>query len=228
LRRVDGRTCLRDRAVDVVFRQFMVEDIADDDASAALLEPLLSAAEAGEVRLFTPLDAELYGSKSALALLSEAQSDQRLDVLARGAIGRLIPWTRIVRAGTTTLPDGTTGELFDYAIARRDELAIKPSFGHGGDGMVAGWAPEMTDAQWRDRLDAALSEPYVIQRRVRPVPEQFPAADGMLEPWTVTWGVFTLACGYAGTLLRCAPHSDSNGAINHGTGARMGCCFHAV
>jgi hypothetical protein len=34
--------------------------------------------------------------------------------------------------------------------------------------------------------------------------------------------------GYAGTLLRCAPHQDSNAAINHNTGAHMGCCFHVT
>src|SRR6185295_15992323 len=141
LHRAHGRLWLRDRPIDIVYRQFMIEDIADDEESAARLEPMLAAAEAGEIRVFTPLDSELYGSKGALALLSEAQADERLDSDVRAAVARLVPWTRIVLSGPTVLPDGTRGDLLEYAATHRAELVVKPSYGYGGNGLIAGWVP---------------------------------------------------------------------------------------
>ena len=47
-----------------------------------------------------------------------------------------------------------------------------------------------------------MDGPYVIQRRVRPVPELCPRRGGELVPWIVTWGVFTLPAGYGGVFAR--------------------------
>ena len=91
LRYAEGRVWLGDVAIDVVYRLFMMEDLLDE-AGPALIEPVLRAAERGEVTVFSPMDADLYGSKGALALLSDEANrqdgvgeDRRPDLDGHGA-----------------------------------------------------------------------------------------------------------------------------------------------
>ena len=82
---------------------------------------------------------------------------------------------------------------------------------------------------WRDQLAEAVNHgSYVVQRRVRAVPELFPSADpGGLTAWTVAWGVFMMRQGYAGTFVRAVPSGAGDGVVNLATGALAGCAFHA-
>lgn len=227
LTRSSGRLRLRGEPVDVVFRMFTFEDMLSH-VGDGLLEPLLSAAERGEVVIFTPLDAELYGSKGALALLSGPDGQAGLTPEERDACGRLLPWTRRVRAGQTLAEDGSRVDLLPYAIEHRDDLVLKPSLSYGGNGVVMGAGPGVAPAMWRDLLAQAASGAYVVQRLVRPVPELFPSAtSGRLVPWTVAWGVFTMRQGYAGTFVRAVPAGPRAGIVNFTKGARVGCGFHA-
>lgn len=69
-----------------------------------------------------------------------------------------------------------------------------------------------------------MNGPFVLQRRIRPVPELFPADDG-LEPWVLTWGIFLGAGGHIGTWVRGSAGRDG-GVVNMATGATATCCFH--
>lgn len=53
---------------------------------------------------------------------------------------------------------------------------LKPTLLHGGNGVVPGWT--VGPDEWRSRLTGALDGPYVMQERIRPVPEVFPADEG--------------------------------------------------
>ena len=226
LARSDGRLWLRGEPVDVVYRLFAMDEVLvhSDDG---LLEPLLSAAECGEVVIFTPLDAELFGSKGAIALLSENHAVLTTEEL--DACVRLVPWTRLVRAGKTSVEDGSRVDLLTYVLEHQDDLVLKPSLSHGGKGVVVGADPDVTPAVWRDRLAAAVEHgSHVVQRLIRPVPELFPSeTPGDLAPWTVAWGVFVLQQSYAGTLIRAIPADAGDVVVNFATGALIGCSFHA-
>jgi hypothetical protein len=228
LTRSDGRLRIRDEPIDVMFRMFTFEDMLSHIGDG-LLEPFLSAVERGEVEVFTPLDAELYGSKGTLALLSDPDGQIGLSPGEREACARLIPWTRRLRTGEAFLEDGTGVDLLAYALEHQEELVLKPSLSYGGTGVVIGADPDVTPAVWRDRLARALNAPYVVQRLVRPLPELFPAkTPGRLDAWTVTWGAFTMRQGYAGMLARAIP-ADGQGrsVVNFRKGeALVGCGFH--
>lgn len=224
-----GRIWLADRPVDIVYRIFLLEDLARPEGPE-LIEPVLRAVERGEVKLFLPIDAELYGSKSALAMLSEEVEapDGGLDPGQRASIDRLLPWTRMVRPGAVTA-GGSTVDLWEYALAHRAELVLKPASLHGGAGVVLGW--QVPPERWRAELAAALGGPWVLQRRVRPAPELFPAlaaeraAGTDRQPWLLNWGVFETSRGYGGAVVRGS--TDLTGSVvNLTTGAVGGCCFH--
>ena len=148
LRYADGRVWLGERAIDVVYRLFMMEDLLDP-AGPALIEPVLRAAERGEVAIFTPMDADLYGSKGALALLSDEQYRHHYSAEELASLDRILPWTRMIRPGPVTVA-GRRLDLLEHALADQQELIIKPTMMHGGIGVVPGW---LTSAdEWRQQL----------------------------------------------------------------------------
>jgi hypothetical protein len=218
----DRRVWLDGRPVDVIYRVFMIEDLLHPDGPA-LINPILSAAERGDVKIFTPMDSELFGSKGTLALLSDEANRHLQTPAEQASLDRLLPWTRMAQAGSVTV-DGERVDLLEYATEERENLIIKPTALHGGLGITPGW---LTDApEWDRQLRACLDGPFVLQRRVRPVPEPFPGADG-LEPWVLTWGAFLGRRGYGGMWVRGTADPDTGG-VNMATGASATCCFHQV
>jgi hypothetical protein len=223
----DGRVWLGDRPVDIIDRMFMIEDLLEYPDAPALMDPILDAAARGEVKIFTPMDSGLFASKGALAMLSDEENRALLDAHELDSVDRILPWTRMVRPGPVTLEDGRRVDLLDYALTHRRDLALKPTLLHGGHGVLLGWREDTSAQAWEEQVRAALDGPYVIQRRIRPIPELFPADDGDPVPWVVAWGVFTVVNGYGGVFARATTVESNIEVINIGTGAYVGCCMHA-
>jgi hypothetical protein len=224
----DGGVWLGGRRVDIIQRLFMLEDLLEYPDAMALMDPILDAVARGEVRMFTPMDAELFASKGALAMLSDERTRSLLDPEELASLDRILPWTRMLRSGPATLEDGSRVDLVDYAITHQQDLALKPTSLHGGQGVLLGWRSETDPQTWQERVREAVDGPYVIQRRIRPVPELFPTDDGDPVPWIVNWGVFTMVEGYMGVYARAVPVESDVEVITFGAGAHSGACFHAL
>src|SRR5262249_42459919 len=160
--------------IDVIFRLFMIEDVLDP-TGPELIDPVLAAAERGEVKIFTPIHSELYGSKSALAMLSDEANRHLYSTEVLASLDRLLPWTRMVRSGSVTV-DGQRVDLAEYARDQREELVLKPTALHGGLGVVLGWL--VSPSEWQEHVNSAMNGPFVLQRRIHPEPELFPAEGG--------------------------------------------------
>ncbi|MEU9038319.1 hypothetical protein AB0D45_25955 [Streptomyces sp. NPDC048352] len=209
------------RRVDLVHRWFVINDVVTA-GDAALLAPLDRAAERGLVGLFTPLENEVYGSKAALALLSDERNRSLFDRAELDVIDGLLPWTRLVRDERVELA-GERVDLLRYALANRSDLVLKASSSHSGLDVLAGW--EASADEWAAGVRAAVDGPFILQRRVRPVAEDFPApGGGPAEPTVLTWGVFLAGRGYGGAYLRGTPDVDK-GVISSGKGGRLGTVF---
>jgi hypothetical protein len=217
----DRRVWLGDRPVDVIYRVWLMEDLLHPDGPA-LIDPVLRAAERGEVKIFTPMESQLYGSKGALALLSDETNRHLCTPAELASLDRLLPWTRMARPGQVTV-DGERVDLLEYAEGNRENLVLKPTARHGGLGVQAGWLTD--DEEWSRQLRAAMNEGFVLQRRVRPVPELFPGERG-LESFVLTWGAY-LCGGYGGMWVRGTTDPDTGG-VNMATGASATCCFHEM
>ncbi|MEV6521831.1 hypothetical protein AB0M43_07835 [Longispora sp. NPDC051575] len=215
-----GRVWLDGRPVDVIYRLFLIEDLLDPEGPG-LVDPVLRAVERGEVRIFAPMDAELYGNKAALAMVSDGANRHHFTPEQVASLDRLLPWTQIVREGDVVV-DGELVDLRGYAEAERENLILKPTLLHGGIGVVPGW--ETPADEWRTHLDGANTGHHVLQRRIRGVPELFPTADGH-EQRLLNWGVFTAARGYAGAFVRGTTDLE-DGIVNVAAGATLGCTFH--
>lgn len=223
----EGRPTVAGRGVDVVLRYFLAEDLTGPVA-AAQLEPLLTAVEQGRVGLFSRLDAELYGNKGTLAMLSDDRHRALFDAAELACLDRILPWTRYVRAHATD-PGGTRVDLLAHAVAHREELILKPTLLHGGSGIVAGW--QVDADEWEKRVASAMDGPYVLQRRVRPAAEPFPDGTGGVRELFLNWGIYLAdrgavdEDGYAGGFVR-ASADPAVGVVSMGGGALVGCVFH--
>jgi hypothetical protein len=219
-----GRVFLRGQPVDIIFRVFVLEHLLEPEGPA-LIGPLLDVAAGGGVRFYTPFDSELYGSKIALAMLSDDANRHHFSAAELAAFGRVLPWTRQVRPGPVTLDDGSTADLPGYALSHQRDLVLKPALLHGGIGVVPGWDTATTPRVWREALGQAMHGPFILQRRVRAESELCPGEDGEPEPWNVTWGVFTFADGFGGVFARGFPESSGHAIARQGTGLHVGCCL---
>jgi hypothetical protein len=220
-----GGVWLAGRPVDVILRMFSIGQLLDSPQAPAMLAPVLDAAARGEVKLCAPLDSDMFSSKAALAMVSDDANQHLFTPAERESIERILPWTRLVRPGPVTTPDGSRADLLDYAMAHQDELILKPSMGTQGIGVIPGWQ-DLSPQQWRAHLASAADPWYVIQQRVRPEPELFPDEDGKLIPWSPVWGLFTGSPGYGGMYVRAVMDPDA-GVINHALGGFNGSCLSA-
>jgi uncharacterized circularly permuted ATP-grasp superfamily protein len=87
-------------------------------------------------------------------------------------------------------------DLPEYVRSNRETLVIKPNRSYGGDRVLIG--PSVSDAEWHDAIDHALTEPgeWVAQRLARITAYEFPvvAADR-----TISVQPFYMVVGFAPT-----------------------------
>ncbi len=209
------------RRVDLVHRWFVINDVVTAE-DAALLAPLSRAADRCLVHLFTPLENEVYGSRAALALLSDTRDRSLFDRAEREVIDALLPWTRLVRDERTEVA-GERVELLRYAAAHRDELVLKASSSHSGLDVLAGWEtpaeawPTPSVPRWTARTSfSAGSGPC---RRSSPSRRGRHRTDGA-HLGASSWR----AEATAGAYLRGTADLDS-GVISSGKGGRLGTAF---
>ena len=207
-----------------MYRLFVMENmLAEDDPK--LIEPVLRAAERGNVALFTPMDAELYSSKGALALLSDEANRHLFSPDELAVLDRFIrDPDGPARPGHRRRPVGAAGGLRDARARGTDPQADAAARRGRRHPRLAGRA-----AQWQRLLEDAYDQPFVLQQRIHPYTEPFPKEDGSgFEDWVVLWGTFLGARGgYAGSFMRGTPKADA-GVLNIATGAIGGCCFHEL
>ncbi|MFI6674412.1 hypothetical protein [Kribbella sp. NPDC050470] len=224
----DGGVWLGERKVDIIQRLFMLEDLLEYPDAPALMDPILDAAARGEVKIFTPLDSEMFASKGALAVLSDEANREYFDQQTLASLDRILPWTRMVRSGPVTMEDGSQVELIDYVLSHQDDLVLKPTSRHSGEGVLLGWRADTGAELWEERVREALDGPWVVQRRIRPVPELFPMPDGDPAPWIVNWGVFTVVNGFGGVYARAATVESDLEVVRLFAGASVGCCLQVL
>jgi hypothetical protein len=188
------------RVIDLIYRDYAVEDLLDLEAEGVDVRPMQQAFATN--RVVSSIAAEL-DQKSCWEVLGDPVLARRhFSGEERAFFRRHLPWTRVLRPGTTSLPDGSKGSLIDYVTRTREELVLKPNRSYGGNGVTVG--PVTGAAEWKKVVDAALApggERWVAQRLV-PLPVcQFPtlATDGTInnQPFYVVFGFAPSAYGLA-------------------------------
>ncbi|MFE3050380.1 hypothetical protein ACFXIY_25390 [Streptomyces albidoflavus] len=216
LRFAQGRLRLRGRPVDVVQREFLLEDIGQDPHSA---RPVLRAAAEGAAVMVTGFRAEWWSQKLSFAVLHEAARAGLLPADTAALVRRRVPETWLL-----------TPELAGAGAAgppARAEAVLKPSIGSLSQGVHLG--ADLTEKEFRAALQEAAADPHrphVLQRLIPPATVPFPHYDEARDEVTfpesqLSIGVFVVDGVYAGAWSKVCARSRPT-VIAHGNGGLWG------
>lgn len=171
---------------------------------------LWEAYKVGAICMANPLNSKLAGKKSLMAVLQSDAMADKLTEEEKEVVRKHVPWTRLVVDGKTTY-DGKTVNLLDFLRENRAGLVMKPIGLYGGKNVAIGH--EMSDKDWLEVLDTAISERYVSQEYI-PIPEiDLPVydANGLhFEKKKVNINFFAFNGQYAGGMARVSDSSIIN------------------
>jgi hypothetical protein len=194
------------RRVDLVYRRVLANEFLDRESE---LQALWRAYADGAIVMVNPFRCKLVHKKVTFALLTGDGDDSWLTAGERKVIQAHVPWTRKVRETKTRFRDETV-DLLPFVAANRDRFVLKPSDEYGGKGVILGWQTDQ--GAFERALRDACSGHWVVQERVNPIDESFPAFEPPLEPvrMTVDLDPYLYFGHVHGMLARLAPGSISN------------------
>ncbi len=167
----DGRTLRVDgRNIDLVYRRVLTNDILEKPAEC---RALTEAYAARAVCVANTFRCKIPHKKAFFALLTDETFADLFTNDERKIAARHIPWTRLVKEGTTTR-NGKRLDLIPHIRALRHDLVLKPNDDYGGHGVTLGW--EADEKAWDETLSKALSGhgAWVVQEKIHVRREPFP------------------------------------------------------
>jgi hypothetical protein len=224
----DGRfPRLHGERVGCLYR-FFDESDGSSAAKQSLFEKVLGHVARGTVGLYGDFVGQFVVNKAFLARLSQwlaadAPPLRALPEPARRALAAVLPWSRVVEAGTTTDPDGQQIDLIGYVLSRQAELVLKPADGYSGVGVLVGRAARPD--RWQAAIEQACvsDQPWVVQEflAVPPLRAVRVWRGGLVSrPYRTVAGLFFVAGRFSGGICRAAPARRY--VVNPSRGAAQG------
>ncbi len=165
----NGRLYLGDFAIELVYKRLVVGEMLERLGTDNVL---VQAARDRAVCVANGFELQLAFRKTLFALLSDPVHSNLFEENVQRAIRQHIPWTRRLREGKTDF-EGQLVDLLPFVLRSKDTLVLKPGGEYGGKGVVLGW--EASEQEWEEALKHALSDSYVVQKRVAVASESYPS-----------------------------------------------------
>lgn len=157
----DGtRLYAQGRAIDIVYKRVIIHEFLEKFDET---HPLARAYAERKVLVANSFRTKLAHKKASFAIISDPRYEYLFTPEQIACARAHIPWTRRIRAGTTTF-DGEEANLPDLIKRKRRELVIKPNDDYGGHGVLIG--EETTQQDWEQAILQGFEEPFVVQQRV--------------------------------------------------------------
>jgi hypothetical protein len=194
------------RPINIVYRRGVIDDVSRNVKRTL---PLARAMRDGNVCVVNPLRAKLGDNKNLLHLLTDERIAVLLEEEEREVIRRHIPWTRMLRDGSTEY-QGLTVDLREFVAGNREKFVIKPNSEYGGRGVVIG--RESDTRTWYETLEKSRTRNMVVQEYVSIPEEEFPVFGPELEfqAKKINHNFFVFDGSYAGGFARISDSSIIN------------------
>lgn len=195
-----GEVWYEDSPVDVGYRDYEVRDLLDLEHDEGVdIRPLRTLFK--QNRIISSMAGD-FDHKSCWEILTDSQFTQKyFNADERQVFRRHILWTRILSERRTTLPDGSPGDLLEFARKEQDILVMKPNRSYGGDRVLIG--PATSRGEWESAIEQAamgdehgserVQEQWVVQRLARIPVSEFPVVDAdnhvAFEPFYTVMGL---------------------------------------
>jgi hypothetical protein len=206
--------------IDLVYRRVSAQEFL---LRYTLDHPLLQAYRDHRVCVVNSFRAELAHKKAMFALLTEESLTAKFPIIERKAIREHVPWTRMLRPGKATLPNGkNTEDLIEYVKQNRDKLVLRPNDEYTDLQSFTGH--EHDEGSWMRSVREALRTPYVVQEHVTPARSIFPVLNyGLLEFREMQVDVQPQA--FLGKVAGCSTYVSSAGPGSYSASAGIAPTF---
>ncbi len=172
----NGQLVAGDFHITLIYKRVLISELIE---RGGLDHPVVRAVLDGAVCMVNPFRCKILHKKASLAVLSDERNASLFTAEEQEAIEAHIPWTYHVEDRHVRY-HGQTIDLIPYIFEHRENFVLKPNDEYGGKGITLGWQTDSTE--WAQAIQAALTEPYVVQERVAIPSEQYPTlVDGRLE-----------------------------------------------
>ncbi|MGH3911913.1 MAG: hypothetical protein ACRDTC_00660, partial [Pseudonocardiaceae bacterium] len=207
----------RRQPITIVYRRAVLSDMLSRYGPTLTDHPLIRAWSAGACVMINSFTSHLGFKKSTFALLTDPYTSVALSPREAMAAREHLPWTRLLRSGSTTYHEEEI-DLLTFAYTNRKNFVLKPNVGYSGWGILCGW--QTTDECWQRALARAIRDSYVIQERVTVPHALYPAlVNGTVEirPYRESTDPFLFAPTCYGHICRLS----QNEIINVGSGGTL-------
>ncbi|MFL5588944.1 MAG: hypothetical protein ACJ8DI_15005 [Ktedonobacteraceae bacterium] len=172
----NGQLVAGDFHITLIYKRVLISELV---ARGGLDHPVVRAVLEGAVCMVNPFRCKILHKKASLAVLSDERNVSLFTPEEQEAIEAHIPWTCRVEERQARYR-GQTIDLIPYIFEHRENFVLKPNDEYGGKGIVLGWQTDSTS--WAQAIQAALTEPYIVQERVAIPSELYPClVDGRVE-----------------------------------------------
>jgi hypothetical protein len=162
--------------INLIYRRISVQEFL---VKFDLSHPLVGAYRDHAVCMVNSFRSELSHKRSMFGLLTDEEVTAKFPQAERKAIRDHVPWTRSVKAGTTTYKDQKV-DLLTLINENRVNFVLKPNDDSSDDPTFPGW--QMDQQGWERAVRQARRAPYVVQERVEFAKSLFPLLNyGHLE-----------------------------------------------
>jgi glutathionylspermidine synthase len=194
-----GRLRRGDFRIDLVYKRVVIHEFLARYEEA---HPLTQAYINHHVCLVNPFRCKILHKKAGFELLTDEAHESWFTSTEREVIRRTVPWTRMVTE-KRTLYRGQAIDLLPYLRKHRSNFILKPNDDYGGHGIFLGH--RLSEAEWDDKLAAALDQDFVVQEIVTLRTEEFPVFDEQqwsLQPMYVDTNPFIFRGRVEGAMVR--------------------------
>ncbi|MGB7605710.1 MAG: hypothetical protein WBL93_09560 [Lutisporaceae bacterium] len=218
----DGCLKLGNQVIDIAYRLFLWD--FKEFGGGTTLQPLINAIDDNKVEFFVHVGSRMYSAKANLGLLSILEDSPKISSSAREAIGRIIPWTRILE-DQGTMYKGRRIDLIEYVAKNKDEFIIKPSVAAGGKDVIIG--RDTSAGEWNALIEKnSASRNLVVQEFYKAAQLKLPIVyskekDVRIEDLQCLFSPFLIDGRVEGYFVRC--QGTDNKIINLAYGAISTC-----
>lgn len=195
----NGRLRRGDFRIDLVYKRIVIHEFLErfDDT-----HPLIRAYADRAVCLINPLRCKILHKKANFELLTDDANRRWFTAEEQAVINSCVPWTRRVLDRKTTY-GGQEIDLLKHLRRHRASFILKPNDDYGGRGIFFG--NRLSESEWDNALQQALSSDYVAQERLELRTEEFPIfneSDWTLQPMFVDTNPFIFRGKVEGAMVR--------------------------
>jgi hypothetical protein len=171
-----GKLWVAGAPADLIYKRVLLSELIE---TCGIDHDVVRAVRDGAVCMVDGFHCKVLHKKASLAVLSDDANAGMFDQEERTAIQKCIPWTRVVREGTSSWR-GKPVDLVPFMVEAQHRLVLKPNDDYGGKGITLGWTADATT--WEAAIRDALAAPFIVQEKVEIPYESYPSwVDGEVQ-----------------------------------------------